>query len=72
MNKILQYLKLMVTAHSGFSSKRVCGVAGFIIIILILLYCTIMGIQAPGITETFIYAVCLLLGIDSITGVWKK
>lgn len=71
MNKILQYLKLMVTAHSGFSSKRVCGVLGFIVIIAVLLYCTFMGIEAPVMIETFIYAVCALLGIDSITSIWK-
>jgi len=72
MKKIIEYFKLMVTAHSGFSSKRVCGVLGFIVIIGILIYCTLMGIEAPIITETFIYAVCALLGIDSITGIWKK
>jgi hypothetical protein len=22
--------------------------------------------------DTFIYAICLLLGIDSVTGIWKK
>jgi hypothetical protein len=22
--------------------------------------------------DTFIYAICLLLGIDSITGIWKN
>lgn len=72
MNKILQYLKLMVTAHSGFSSKRVCGVLGFVVIIVVLLYCTFMGIEAPVMIETFIYAVCALLGIDSVTSIFKK
>lgn len=61
----------MVTAHSGFSSKRVCGVLGFVVIIFVLIYCTLMGIEAPVMVETFIYAVCALLGIDSVTSIFK-
>lgn len=61
----------MVTAHSGFSSKRVCGALGFLVIIFVLLYCTLMGIQAPAMVESFIYAVCALLGIDSVTSIFK-
>ena len=72
MKKIKEFLKLIVTAHSGISSKRVCGILGFLVIIFILIYCTILGIQAPVILETFIYAICLLLGIDSVTGIWKN
>jgi hypothetical protein len=61
----------MITAHSGISSKRVCGVLGFLVIMFVLIYCTICSIQAPLIIEPFIYAVCLLLGIDSVTGIFK-
>lgn len=66
------FLIKLITAHTGISSKRVCGVLGFLVIIFILLYCTICTIQAPIIIEPFIYAVCMLLGIDSITGIWKN
>ena len=66
MNKLKEFLKLIVTSDSGISSKRVCGVLGFIVIIFILIYCSIQGSQAPTIVDTFIWAVCLLLGIDSI------
>lgn len=65
------FIKL-ITAHTGISSKRVCGIIGFITIVMQLLYCTVMQIQAPDITEIFIYAVCLLLGIDSVTGIFKQ
>lgn len=67
-----EFLKKMITAHSGISSKRVCGVIGFIIVLFILIFCTIANIQAPAITETFIYAICILLGVDSVTGAFKK
>lgn len=71
MKNIKEYLKLMITSHSGISSKRVCGVLGFLVIMFAVIFCTITGIQAPVILETFIWAVCALLGIDSITGIWK-
>ena len=58
-------------SHSGVSSKRVCGIIGFIVIIFVLIYCTICNIQAPTMIDTFIYAICLLLGIDSVTSIWK-
>lgn len=71
MKKIKEYIKLMITSHSGISSKRVCGVLGFLVIAFVLIYCTILGLQAPTMIDTFIYAICLLLGIDSVTGIWK-
>lgn len=72
MSNIKEYLKLMITSHSGISSKRVCGVLGFLVIMFAIIFCTVTGIQAPTILETFIWAVCALLGIDSITGIWKN
>ncbi len=62
---------LLVATKGSLSSKRFCGVVGFLIIIFVLVYCTISSIQAPLMIEPFIYAVCLLLGIDSVTGIWK-
>ncbi len=59
-------------SHSGVSSKRVCGIIGFAVTVFVLLYCTILKVQAPMMIETFIYAICLLLGIDSVTGIFKK
>lgn len=71
MKRVKEYIKLMITSHSGISSKRVCGVLGFLVIMFVVIFCTITNIQAPLILETFIWAVCALLGIDSITGIWK-
>lgn len=72
MKKLITFIKQIITSHSGISSKRVCGVLGFIVIIFVLIFCTINGMQAPEMIDTFIYAICLLLGIDSITGIWKN
>lgn len=72
MKQFTHFLRQIITSHSGISSKRVCGVLGFLAILFVLVYCTIYGIQAPLMVDTFIYAICLLLGIDSVTGIWKK
>lgn len=55
----------------GYSSKRVFGAIGFITSICIAIACTIMGSQAPTIVVDIIYASVALLGVDSITGIWK-
>lgn len=65
-------LKQIIMSHSGVSSKRVCGIIGFAVTVFVLLYCTILEVQAPMMIDTFIYAICLLLGIDSVTGIFKK
>lgn len=72
MKSVQTFLKQMITSHSGISSKRVCGVIGFAAVLFVLIYCTVQGIQAPAMIDTFIYAICLLLGIDSVTGIWKN
>ena len=68
--QIVNFLKQLVTAHTGISSKRVCGVVGFITVVGILIYCTVNVIQAPTMIEPFMYVICALLGIDSITGIF--
>lgn len=62
----------MFTAHSGLSSKRICGFLGWLLCLFICLYCTLMTIPAPEIIETLFICSTSLLGIDSITGIWHK
>lgn len=62
----------MVTSHSEISSKRICGVLGWIVCLGILVYCTVTAIQAPVMIDTVLWCCMTLLGIDSITGIWKK
>lgn len=72
MKSLKEYIISMITSNSGISSKRVCGVLGFLVVLFTVIYCTITGTQAPNMIDTFIYAICLLLGIDSITSIWKQ
>lgn len=62
----------MFTAHSGLSSKRICGFIGWIVCLFIVIYCTIMIIPAPAIAEYLFICSTSLLGIDTITGIWKR
>lgn len=68
----LQFIKETVTSHSGISSKRVCGVIGWLVCLGVLIYCTVNVIQAPLMIDTFLVCCMTLLGIDSVTGIWKK
>lgn len=36
-----EFLTKLVTAHTGVSSKRVCGILGWLIGLIALIYCTI-------------------------------
>ena len=70
--KFSEFLKSIVSSHSGISSKRTCGVIGWIACIGVLIYCTINVIQAPVMIDTMLFCCMALLGIDSVTGIWKK
>lgn len=66
------FLLKMFTAHSGLSSKRVCGFLGWLTCLFVCLWCTICVIQAPEIIQLLFICSTSLLGIDSVTGIWKN
>lgn len=68
----ITFIRAMLSSHSGISSKRVCGFIGWIVCLGVLIYCTINVIQAPLMIDTVLLCCMTLLGIDSITGIWKK
>ena len=70
--KLIKWFKDMLDAKSSVSSKRFCGGLGWLVCIGILIYCTIHVIQAPLITEFFLLSVVGLLGVDSVTSIWKN
>lgn len=72
MKNLKNFFKLIVTSNSGFSSKRVCGVLGFLVIMFVVIFCTVSNIQAPLIIDTFIWSVVALLGIDSVMKPFHK
>lgn len=56
----------------SISSKRVCGIIGWLVVISISIYCTYTSSEAPEITDTITIASTTLLGVDSITNVFRK
>ena len=62
----------MFTAHSGLSTKRVCGFIGWIVCLIICVWCTILVVQATEIIDLLFICSTSLIGVDSITGIWKK
>lgn len=73
MKKIIKgLLSLLSASRTSLSSKRLCGITGWIICLAILIYCTISVIQAPTMITTIIIASTALLGVDSITNIWKN
>lgn len=66
------WFKEIFTHNNVMSSKRICGVLGFIACMGILIYCTIMVIQAPEMINAFMVSCMSLLGLDSVTDIWKK
>lgn len=59
-------------SRSGVSSKRICGFLGWLVCLFIVIYCTILCIQAPLIAEILFYCSSGLLGIDAIMYPFRK
>jgi uncharacterized membrane protein len=72
MGKILNWFKDMMDSESSVSSKRFCGVLGWLVSIVVIIYCTLAAVQAPMIMEFFLLSVVGLLGVDSIANIWKR
>lgn len=68
-----EFLKsLLSNDDTSCSSKRLCGGIGFLVATGLVIYCTISGKEAPGIVQFYIICSVSLLGLDSITNIWKK
>ena len=55
-----------------YSSKKVFGAIGFLAAVGVGIACTAMGTQAPTIVVDILYASVILLGVNNVTGIWKK
>lgn len=64
--KFVSFIKAVMTAQSGISSKRLCGVLGWLCTIGWITYYVIVKKDMPGILETFMICTVALLGIDTI------
>lgn len=57
----------VLSAQPGtISSKRLCGVLGWLVCLGILIFCAISGTEAPEFADYVIITSASLLGIDSV------
>lgn len=66
-----EFIIKMLSSESSVSSKRVAGLIGWLVCITICIYCVVLVIEAPVIIETLFYCTAGLLGLDSVTNIWK-
>lgn len=71
--KIGELIKSILSSDTGsISSKRLCGIIGWLVCLGICIYCTIQVIQAPMLADSILIGSAALLGVDSVTGIWKN
>lgn len=70
---MINSIKSLLSAEKGsLSSKRLCGILGWLACAAVLIMCTIWDRQAPEMVNIMLYTSTALLGVDSITSIWKS
>lgn len=70
---MIDSIKSLLSAEKGsLSSKRLCGILGWLACAAVLIMCTIWDRQAPEMVNIMLYTSTALLGVDSITSIWKS
>lgn len=68
-----KFVSSLLSAERGsLSSKRLCGFIGWLCCAAVLIMCTVWDRQAPDMVSTVLYASTALLGLDSVTDIWKE
>lgn len=70
--KFPEYFQKIFMSRSGVSSKRIAGFLGWLVCLFVVVYCTVLCIQAPAIAEILFYCSSGLLGIDAIMSPFRK
>lgn len=65
------FSSLLSAERGSLSSKRLCGFIGWLCCAAVLIMCTVWDRQAPDMVSTVLYASTALLGLDSVTDIWK-
>lgn len=71
INPMNIFKSLLSADRCSLSSKRLCGIIGWLCSSAVLIMCTVWDRQAPDMVSTIIYASTAMLGIDSVTDIWK-
>ena len=70
--KASEYFQKIFMSRSGVSSKRIAGFLGWLVCLFVVIYCTVLCIQAPAIAEILFYCASGLLGIDAIMSPFRN
>ena len=66
-------LKTFLMANSGgFSAKRLAGLSGYVICLLLLIYATVVGAAIPSFSNMVLIASTSLLGVDAFKGIFTR
>ena len=71
INSMNIFKSLLSADRDSLSSKRLCGIIGWLCCSAVLIMCTVWDRQAPDMISAILYASTALLGIDSVTDIWK-
>lgn len=66
------FTSLLSSESGSLSSKRLAGLLGWLTCSAVLLMCTIWEREAPQMVDVVLYTSTALLGVDSVTGIWKS
>lgn len=70
--RLINFIKNLFNSRGNISSKRVCGLLGWLVVIGINMYCVIERVEAPHITYDLLYVSAALLGVDSIMNGFRR
>ena len=70
---LLEFSKKTLSSNDGTpSSKRVCGVTGWLVIIGILIYSTYTSKPTPSSLEEFMWTSAALLGVETVASMFNR
>lgn len=71
-NSRFDWRTIFVKNSGGISSKRVMGILGWIVVLIILIFGFILDKNIPEFAEMIAITSASLLGIDCVTSIWSK
>ena len=63
---------IFIKNSGGISSKRVMGILGWLVVLIILIFGFILDKNIPEFAEMIAITSASLLGIDCVTSIWSK
>ena len=62
----------LFSGEKSISSKRICGFTGWMISLVICVWCTFTEVEAPQIVDMLFICSTSLLGVEAVTSIFHK